>query len=160
MFDPWMRKIPWAGKGRGESERERESERARESWSESIRPSGTECWGQSTVSERHLLNTSGFQMQRLWAGCWEKLRAEGEDGVRGWDGWMASLMQWTSTWQTSGDGEGQGGLACCSRWVCKESYTTGWLNNSGQDKREERSPYTVLISASPSTLSFKVQGMS
>ena len=30
--------------------------------------------------------------------CWERLRAEGEEGVRGWDGWMASLMQWTWTW--------------------------------------------------------------
>ena len=29
--------------------------------------------------------------------CWERLRAE-EEGVRGWDGWMASPMQWTWTW--------------------------------------------------------------
>ena len=26
--------------------------------------------------------------------------------------------------QTLGDGEGQGGLACCSPWLCKESDTT------------------------------------
>ena len=32
--------------------------------------------------------------------------------------------------QTSGDGEGQGGLACCSPWNHKESDTTGWLNNN------------------------------
>ena len=25
--------------------------------------------------------------------------------------------------QTPGDGEGQGGLACCSPWLCKESDT-------------------------------------
>ena len=25
----------------------------------------------------------------------------------------------------TGDGEGQGGLACCSPWGCKESDTTG-----------------------------------
>ena len=29
--------------------------------------------------------------------CWERLRAGGEEGVRGWDVWMASLMQWTWT---------------------------------------------------------------
>ena len=29
--------------------------------------------------------------------CWGGLMAE-EEGVRGWDGWMASLMQWTWTW--------------------------------------------------------------
>ena len=32
--------------------------------------------------------------------------------------------------QTSGDGEGQGGLVCCSPWGCKESDTTVWLNNN------------------------------
>ena len=30
--------------------------------------------------------------------CWERLKAEGEEGIRGWDGWMASPMQWTWTW--------------------------------------------------------------
>ena len=30
--------------------------------------------------------------------------------------------------QTLGDGEGQGSLACCSPWGCKESYMTGQLN--------------------------------
>ena len=30
--------------------------------------------------------------------------------------------------QTSGDGGGQGGLACCSPWGCKESDTTERLN--------------------------------
>ena len=34
--------------------------------------------------------------------------------------------------QTMGDGEGQGGLACCSPWSCKESNTTGLLNNNNK----------------------------
>ena len=32
--------------------------------------------------------------------------------------------------QTVGDGEGQGGLACCSSWGGKEWDTTGRLNNN------------------------------
>ena len=32
--------------------------------------------------------------------------------------------------QTSGDGEGQGSLACCSPWGCKELDTTEWLNRT------------------------------
>ena len=32
--------------------------------------------------------------------------------------------------QTLEDGEGQGGLVCCSPWGCKESDMTGWLNNN------------------------------
>ena len=34
--------------------------------------------------------------------CWERLTAEGEEAVRGWDGWMASPMQWTWTWANFG----------------------------------------------------------
>ena len=34
--------------------------------------------------------------------CWERLRAGGKEGVRGWNGWMASLMQWTWTWANFG----------------------------------------------------------
>ena len=33
--------------------------------------------------------------------CWERLRVEAEEDIRGWDGWMASLMQWTWTWANS-----------------------------------------------------------
>ena len=38
--------------------------------------------------------------KRPW--CWERLKAGGEGGDRGWDGWMASLTQWTRTWVSSG----------------------------------------------------------
>ena len=33
---------------------------------------------------------------------WERLRAGGEGDDRGWDGWMASLTQWTWVWASSG----------------------------------------------------------
>ena len=38
--------------------------------------------------------------KRLW--CWEELGARGEGDTRGWDGWMASLTQWTWVWVNSG----------------------------------------------------------
>ena len=38
--------------------------------------------------------------KRPW--CWNRLRARGEGGNRVWDGWMASLMQWTWAWANSG----------------------------------------------------------
>ena len=38
--------------------------------------------------------------KRPW--CWETLRTGGEGGNRGWDGWMASLSQWTWVWENSG----------------------------------------------------------
>jgi len=45
------------------------------------------------------------------------LRAGGEGGDRGRDGWMVS---WTFE-QALGKGEGQGSLVCCIPWGLKES---------------------------------------
>ena len=38
--------------------------------------------------------------KRPW--CWKRLKAGGEGDDRGWDGWMASLTQWTWVWACSG----------------------------------------------------------
>ena len=38
--------------------------------------------------------------KRPW--CWERLKAGAEGDDRGWDGWMASLTQWTWVWANSG----------------------------------------------------------
>ena len=41
--------------------------------------------------------------KRPW--CWERLKAgeEGDNDDREWDGWMASLTQWTWVWVSSGN---------------------------------------------------------
>ena len=48
----------------------------------------------------HLMVEELTNWKRPW--CWERLKAGGEGGDRGWDGWMASLMQWTWVWASSG----------------------------------------------------------
>ena len=35
-------------------------------------------------------------------GCWERLRAGGEGGDRGWDAWTVSLTQWMWVWVNFG----------------------------------------------------------
>ena len=57
-----------------------------------------------------------------------KIKGGGEGDYRGWDGWMASLTQWTWVWASSGTWWWQGSLACCSPWGRKELNTTEWLN--------------------------------
>ena len=47
-----------------------------------------------------------------------------EDEMAGWHQWLDGRE---SEW-TSGVGDGQGGLACCNSWNCKESDTTERLN--------------------------------
>ena len=47
-----------------------------------------------------------------------------EDEMAGWHHWLDGRE---SEW-TPGIGDGQGGLACCDSWGCKESDTTEQLN--------------------------------
>ena len=57
------------------------------------------CWGWNS----NTLATSYEELthwKRPW--CWEGLGAGGEGDDRGWDGWMASLIQWTWVWVNSG----------------------------------------------------------
>ena len=60
-------------------------------------------------------------LKRSW--CWEGLGAGGEGADRGWDGWMASLTQWTWVWVNSRVGDGQGGLECWGSWGHTKSRT-------------------------------------
>ena len=47
-----------------------------------------------------------------------------EDEMAGWHHWLhGHEFEWTP-----GVGDGQGVLACCDSWGCKESDTTEWLN--------------------------------
>ena len=73
----------------------------------------------------HLMGRTD-SLKRLWR--WEWLKAGGEGDDRGWDVWMASPTQWTWVWANSKSGDGQGSLACCSTWGCKELDITEWLN--------------------------------
>ena len=49
-----------------------------------------------------------------------------EDEMVGWHHWLNG-HEFEQPW---GDSEGQGRLACCSPWGCKESDMTWWLNNN------------------------------
>ena len=73
--------------------------------------------------------------------CWERLRAE--ERVRGWDGWTASLMQWTWTWANSKRCEGQGSLGCCSPWVTKRRDGYSWATEQDIRKIRNRKRYKV-----------------
>ena len=78
------------------------------------------CWPPDASKPTH--------WKRAW--WWERLKAKGEEGGRGWDGWMASLTQWTHTWANFRRWWRTGGLPCCSPWGHKESDVTEQLKNS------------------------------
>ena len=51
------------------------------------------CWSSNTLA---MWCKEQTHWKRPW--CWERLKAEGEEGDRGWDGWISSPIQWTWTW--------------------------------------------------------------
>ena len=57
-----------------------------------------------------------------------RIEAGGEGDDRGWDGWMASLTQWTWVWVDSGSWWWTGRPGMLWFMGCKESDTTEWLN--------------------------------
>ena len=62
-------------------------------------------------------------LKRPW--CWERLKAGGEEGDRGSDGWMASPTLWTWVWASSRVGDGQGSLVYCIHGVANNQM---WLS--------------------------------
>ena len=58
---------------------------------------GSWCWTSSTLATWCEELT---HWKRPW--CWEGSTAGGKGGNREWDGWMASLNQWTRVWANSG----------------------------------------------------------
>ena len=71
--------------------------------------------------------------RRLW--FWEGLRAGGERGDRGWDGWMASLTRWTRVWVNSGSWwwTGRPGVL---RFMWSQSWTqlSDWTELNSQQR--------------------------
>ena len=75
-----------------------------------VHPKGNQCWifTGSTDAEAEApivwppdaKNKELTPWKRSW--CWERLKAGGEGGDRGWDGWMESPTQWTRVWASSG----------------------------------------------------------
>ena len=63
------------------------------------KPQGSTSWRKHKLDSRLLGETSvtsDMQMIASW------LRAGGKEDDRGWDGWMASPIQWTWVWVDSG----------------------------------------------------------
>ena len=90
------------------------------------------CWG----SNSNILATWCEELihwKRPW--CWERLKSGGEGDNRGWDGWMASLTQWTWVWVNSRSWRwtGRPGMLQSMGWqrvVHDWKTELNWLNRS------------------------------
>ena len=72
-----------------------------------VHPKGDQSWvsvGRTDVeAETPMLWLPDKKSWLIWKDSfWERLGAGGEGEDRGWDGWMASLTQWTWVWVNSG----------------------------------------------------------
>ena len=76
---------------------------------------------------RHLMWRANSLEETLMLRKIESKRKRGCQRMR----WLVSITNsMDKNLSKLGDGEGQGSLACCSPWGCKESDTTEWLNNN------------------------------
>ena len=67
-------------------------------------------------------------LEKPW--CWERLKARAEGEDRGWDGWMASPVQWTWVWVSSGRWWWAGRPGVLPSMGPEEPDTTERLNNN------------------------------
>ena len=73
-----------------------------------VHPKADQSWvfiGRTDVeAETSVLWPPDMKSQFIWKRpwCWERLKGGGEGDGRGWDGWMASPIQWTWVWVGSG----------------------------------------------------------
>ena len=74
----------------------------------------------------HLIWRANSLEKSLMLGTIEGRREMTEDEMVGWH----HQLDGHAFEQAPGDVEGQGSLACCSPWGCKDSDTTEQLNNS------------------------------
>ena len=98
-----------------------------------VHSKGNQSWIGRTDAEAETNTLASWREElthwkRPW--CWERLKAGGEGVDRGWDGWMASLTQWTWVWVDSGSWWWKGGLAWCSPCGCRESDMSERLNRT------------------------------
>ena len=69
--------------------------------------------------------------KRPW--CWERLKAEGEEGDRGWDGWLHHRFNRHELGQTTRDGEGHDvvhGVGKSWTWTLLVHWTTANGDNA------------------------------
>ena len=79
----------------------------------------------------HILFDFVSKLVISWPGCWERLKQEKgatEDKMVRWH----HRVNGREFEQAPGDGDGQGSLARCSPWGCKESDMTERLNWTGK----------------------------
>ena len=70
---------------------------------------------------------------------WEE-KGMAEDKMVGWH----HQLNGHELKQTLGNGEGQGSLACCSPWGCKELDMTEWLNNNSESQMLFKGTYLTF----------------
>ena len=78
-------------------------------------------WGKQELSSRLLLNCTNMHFSVYFTRCWFLKKANEH---------VYNQVNEHEFEQAQGDGEGQGGLACCSPWGCRVGHDLELNNNS------------------------------
>ena len=116
-----------------------------------VNPKGSQAWlfTGRTDAEAPILWPPDMKSRLFWKRpwCWERLRAGGEEGDKGWDGWSHHWFNGHESKQTPGDSRGQRSLECCSSRSRKESDLNEWLNNNPNDHIKQKMKRHCCLSA-------------
>ena len=89
-------------------------------------------------------------LKRPW--CWERLKAGGEGDDRGWDGWIASPIQWTWVWVNCGSWcwtgrpgvlQSMGSQRVGHDWVTELNWINSllWIDSAPHESRVKNETY-------------------
>ena len=73
----------------------------------------------------------------------ERLRAGGEGGSRGWDGWMASLIQWTWVWENSWR-EWRAGRPAELQYMGSQSIRHNWVTEDAHTHTHTHTKHSMI----------------
>ena len=99
-------------------------------------------WGHWPPHAKSWLIGKDFEAGRDWG---QEEKGTTEDEKAGWHRLDRHEFEWTP-----GDGDGQGGLACCHSWGCKESDTTeqlNWTDTHMESRLQSRLQGEILITS-------------
>ena len=93
------------------------------------------CWNWNSDTLATWCKELTYWKKKKKPWCWERLKAGGEGDNTGWDGWMASLTQWSWVWVSSGSWWWTGRPSILQS-MALERFRHGWVTELNSTRQK------------------------